>query len=155
MSSCRTAFIPLKGDYPIDYVVNFDKPAEEVITDIIDYCIENNIPLKTIDRKSGLIMSEPYKIKSYTFENTDGKPKDSNAITILGREGDGPKSAIDDPYDPKDIYADIVFIVKEEDNKTSMSIRLANMVAYFYSDWCMKEVKSTGFLEKQIIDRMK
>jgi hypothetical protein len=153
MSACQIVFTPLRGNYSGDYSIIFEKNADEVINDIVDYCFKNNISIKTIDRKTRLVISEPYRINTYTFENPDGTLQNTSAVAVLGREESKPSK--NDPYEPKDIQADIVFIVKEEDTKTSMTIRLANMVAYFYSDWCMKEVKSTGFLEKQIIDRMK
>lgn len=155
MSACDLQFTPLKGNYPADYSVTFDKPADEVITDVVEYCFRQNISLKTIDRKSGLVISEPYKIKTYTFENPDGTLQNSGAIAVIGREEFNPSK--NDPDEPSSVYADIMFIIKEEDNKTTMTVRLANIAAYLFEGkyGCMREVKSTGLLEKQIIYKMK
>lgn len=87
MSACHSiVYTPLKGNYPSDYTIVFNKPADEVMTNIIEYCLKNNISLKVIDRKNGLIMSEPYKINSFTFESPVGIPEDSSARVIVGRE---------------------------------------------------------------------
>jgi hypothetical protein len=151
MSSCRIEYTPLKGNYPSDYTVVFNKPADDVMTDVIEYCLKNNISIKAIDRKSGLIMSEPYRIDAFTFENPNGMPEDSSARVIIGRE-----KLKDYTFEPEVVYTDIIFRVKEEDNKTSMTIMLANTSAFLVAGGsCLKEVKSTGYLEKRIIEGMK
>ncbi|HEY1055417.1 MAG TPA: hypothetical protein VGE24_09785 [Emticicia sp.] len=151
MSACRIVYTPLKGNYPSDYTVVIDEPADQVMTNIIEYCLKNNISLKAIDRKSGLIMSEPYRIDSFTFESQNGMPEDSSARVIIGRE-----KLKDYSYEPEVVYTDIIFRVKEEDSKTSMTIMLANTAAYLSAGGsCLREVKSTGYLEKKIIEGMK
>ncbi|RFS17691.1 hypothetical protein [Emticicia sp. C21] len=157
-SACRIDYIPLKGNYPSDYTVVFDKSADQVMTNIIEYCLKNNISLKVIDRKNGLIMSEPYRINTFTFESANGIPEDSSSRVIVGRE-----KLKNYSYEPELVLTDIIFQVKEEENRTSMTVMLANMVAYITEKaaythvrgLCLKEVRSTGFLEKQIIERMK
>lgn len=155
MSACRMEYTPLKGHYPSDYTIVLDKPADQVMTNIIEYCLKNNISLKAIDRKSGLIMSEQYRIDKFTFENLNGTPEDSSAQVIIGREA--MQMLKNDYSEPEVVYTDIIFKVKEEDNKTSMTIMLANTAAYLFvgRSYCIREVKSTGYLEKQIIEGMK
>lgn len=153
MSSCRIEYTPLKGKYPSDYTVFFNKPVDEVMTNVIEYCLKNNISIKAIDRKSGLIMSEPYKINTYTFENTNGSPENGNAEAIIAREI---LVSSKYTYEPEVVFTDIIFTVKEENNKTSMTIMLANTAAYLVAGGsCLREVKSTGYLEKKIIEGMK
>ena len=130
ISACRTEYTPLKGHYPSDYAVVFDKPTDKVMTNIIEYCLKNNISLKAIDRKSGLIMSEPYRIDAFTFESQNGMPEDSSARVIIGREA--MKASKNDYFEPEVVNTEIIFRVKEVDNKTSMTITLANTSAYLF-----------------------
>lgn len=46
--------------------------------------------------------------------------------------------------------------VKEEEKKTLMTIMLSNITTYFYGDrGCLKDVKTTGSLEKRLINEIK
>jgi hypothetical protein len=152
-SSCEQKLTrPLKRNYPTDYTIFLEKSSEQIWNDIIDYCSKSGIQIKVMDRKSGLIISRPYKLRTYTFENQDGTPQRTNAEVILGCETVG--KFIADCQVPTIIWTSIIFKVNEKNGKTSLTIRLSDLTAW-YSEWkYLKEAKSTGFLEKQIIEKI-
>lgn len=155
MSSCQEIFIPLKGNYHSDYNKVLDKSTDVDLTinSIVEYCFKNNISLKIIDRKSGLIITEPYKLNTASFENPEGTPEDSSAHIIIGRQTI--KMLKDYYIEPESTTADIVFKVKEEDNKTTVTILFSNITTYFNGEiGCLKDIKSTGVLERQILAKI-
>ncbi|HEY1055418.1 MAG TPA: hypothetical protein VGE24_09790 [Emticicia sp.] len=149
-SSCQQKLIrPLKGSYPSDYTVVSEKSSDEIWDNVIAFCSKNGIPIKLTDRKTGLIISKPYKLVSYTYENQDGTPREKEANVIIGCESVG--TLIADCQLPTIIWTNIIFKLNEENNKTSLTVRLSDLTAW-YSQWrYLKEAKSTGRLEKQII----
>ncbi|RFS17692.1 hypothetical protein [Emticicia sp. C21] len=152
-SSCQQKLTrPLKGNYPTDYTIISEKSSDELWNDIIAYCSESGIKLKIIDRKSGLIVSQWYKLGTYTFENQDGTLRENGANVVLGCETPG--KFIADCQPPTIIWTFINFKLNEKNNKISLTVRLSDLKAW-YSEWeYLKQVKSTGFLEKQIIDKI-
>lgn len=153
-SSCQQKLTrPLKGNYPGDYTEVSFKSTNQIWDSIIQYCKRNGIEIKLMDRKSGLIVSQPYAIKTYTFENPDGIPKNLSANVIIGCETVG--SFKNDCQKPVSIWANINFKLNEESNKTLITLRLSELRALYSYNQYLKEIKSTGFLEKQIIDNVK
>lgn len=153
-SSCQQKLLrPLKGNYPSDYTVVSDKSSDELWNTILALCSENDIQIKVTDRKTGLIISRPFKHLTYTFENQDGTPQENSANVIIGCETPG--KFIADCQPPTIIWTNIIFKLNEENGKTSLTVRLSDLTAW-YSEWkYLKEAKSTGFLEKQIITKIK
>ena len=152
-SSCQQKLTrPLKGKYPTDYTIVSEKSSDEIWNSIIAYCSKNGIQIKLMDRKSGLIISKPYKLATYTFENHDGTPQKNTADIILGCETVG--AFIADCQTPTIIWTSIIFKLNDVNSKTSITVRLSDLKAW-YSEWkYLKETKSTGYLEKQIIDKI-
>ena len=149
-SSCQQRLTrPLKGNYPSDYTITIDKPSDQVWDDMFEYCSKKGISLKTLDKKSGIIISEPYRIRTFTFENEDGTPEIVSADVIVGCETIGPFKK--DCMPPFSIWTNIIFRVKEEDNKTLFTITLSDITAWYSEYHCLKDIKSTGFFEKQLI----
>lgn len=153
-SSCQQKLThPLKGNYPSDYTIVSDKSSDEIWKSILVLCSKNDIQIKLTDRKTGLIISRPYKLVTYTFENEDGTPQENDATVIIGCETPG--KFIADCQPPTIIWTNIIFKLNEENNKTSLTVRLSDLTAW-YSKWkYLKEAKSTGFLEKQIVAKIK
>jgi hypothetical protein len=153
-SSCQQKLLrPLKGNYPSDYTVVSDKSSDELWKNIVALCSKNDIQIKVTDRKTGLIISRPFKLVTYTLENQDGKLQEEDAYVVIGCETPG--KFIADCQPPTIIWTNIIFKLNEENGKTSLTIRLSDLTAW-YSQWkYLKEAKSTGFLEKQIIARIK
>lgn len=149
-SACQQRLTgPLKGNYPSDYTITINKPSDKVWIDMLEYCSKKGINLKLMDKKSGIMISEPYQIRTYTFENQDGTPEKISADVIIGCETIGPFKK--DCQPPFSIWTNIIFKVKEEDHKTSLTIALSDIVAWYSEYHCLKDIKSTGFFEKQII----
>lgn len=154
-SSCKLRLTgPLKGNYPGVYTAVSNKSSDIIWNNIIQYCARNNMKIKLMDRKSGLIATDWYKIKKYTYENKDGTPENISADVILGCETIGPFKIV--CQEPTVIWTRIIFKLKDEkDHKTSMAIRLTDLVAWYSEKRYLKEIKSTGFLEWEIINATK
>lgn len=153
-SGCRlTLTRPLKGNYPSEYSVAVNKTPDQVWNKVIAYCTENDISLKLIDKKSGVIISEPYEVTTYSFEKPDGTPELSSAIAIVGCETI--KAFKKDCQQPTAIWGQLVFKVQPDD-QTRLTVMLSELTAWHNrGGMCLKDVKSTGFLEKQMITQMK
>ncbi|MBA4849514.1 hypothetical protein [Emticicia sp. BO119] len=153
-SSCQQKLLyPLKGNYPGNYALVTDRSPDEVWNDILAYCSQSGIELKITDRKSGLIISKWYRLRTYTFENQDGTLQENGADVVIGCETPG--KFIGDCQAPNIIWTNIIFKLNERSSKTALTVRLSDLIAW-YSRWeYLKEVKSTGVLEKQIIERIK
>jgi hypothetical protein len=143
----------LKGNYPTNYTVVSDRPADQIWDDLINYCAGNGIKIKVLDRKSGLIVSEWYKVAPFTFEDKNGNPEIANAKVIIGCDSKGPFKF--NCQIPNIAWAYINFKLKEENNKTSVTVRLSDLVAWYNQNDYSKNIRSTGVMEKEIIDRIK
>ena len=64
-------------------VSNSDQPFEKVWENVIDYFAQNGIPIRIIDKSSGLIISDKAKL-SFTFENAKtGKMNHPDHFVVL------------------------------------------------------------------------
>lgn len=154
VSSCQLRLTrPLKGKYPGDYTLVSDKATDQLWDDIIRYCAVNHIKVKIADRKSGLIVSDWYEIDSYTFETKAGDPKHADSKVILGCESREPFK--NNCKIPTIIWAHINVKLKKESNQTAITVRLSDLVAWYNVKRYLKEIKSTGVLEKHIINQVR
>ncbi|WP_259016432.1 hypothetical protein [Emticicia fluvialis] len=152
---CRVTLTrPLKGNYPSEYTVNINKTPDEVWNKVIAYCRDHRISLKLTDKKSGVILSDPYEVTTYSFENPDGTPELPSAIAIVGCETI--RSFRNDCQRPTAIWGKLVFKLKKEENVTTLMVMLTDLAAWYNRGGsCLRDVKSTGFLEKQLLEHIR
>ncbi len=127
-AGCRvTLTSPLQGNYPSEYTVTFNKTHDEVWNNVIAYCRDHSISLKLIDKKSGVILSEPYEVTTCTFENPDGTPELPSAIAIMGCKTI--RSFRNDYQRPTSIWGKLVFKIKNGENATTVTVMLTALTA--------------------------
>ena len=156
MSSCSTQIL-LKGSYPTTaHFVKTDLSFDEVWTKVIDYFAVNGVPITTIDKSSGLIISSKMSfLETYTTEDEYGIPINSNAFTVA-------------PYckvlTPTTIIGDWNVRVKTENGKTVVNVNLISLNArgiYRKNGSItpviggMIPIKSTGVFESQLLNLFK
>jgi len=164
LSSCAGKLIPLKGEYPTQPMkIETTKSFNEVWSNVIDLLAEKGLPIKIIDKSSGLIISNA-ALLSTTIETKDGSPKDTGAYIVL------PKTYYKSEHKS---YAVNSFLgktmpvkgewnihIKEGNGKTLINVNIVN-VSYEYSYNSQTHIqgittyKSTGVFEKTISDIIK
>jgi len=147
--------IPLKGKYPeqsTEYITNesFDKVWDRVI----DLFAKYGIPIKTIDKSSGIIIANKSNFIA-TFENENGSLIDTNACFVAVKLIVPANHRVIEPvYVSSDFN---VRVKKLEDNNTSIVINVfINKAEYFWMaaptpSVFSGKVMSTGKLEKSIL----
>jgi hypothetical protein len=80
----RLQSIPLKGNYKPTHQKEINKPFEEVWSSVIDVLATQGLEVKTIDKASGIVISEKTSFKGMvTTENSDGTPKKIDAYIAV------------------------------------------------------------------------
>lgn len=125
LTSCAVKIIPLQGTYQDKpFITTVDMPIEQVWDKVIDFFAQNGLPIKIIDRSSGLIISETTRM-TWTFETKDGKLEDPSAWVVLEKNID--------PGNRKAIRPDVVTAswnirLKEAGSgKTDINVNLVNI----------------------------
>lgn len=149
----------LKGKYqegPFYATVN--KNPEVTWSKVIDLFAEKGFSIRTIDKQSGLIVSDPYSFKgSYTFETKNGQPIYPNKYLVVETRNNGLGLTIL----PDVIEANWNIRVKDSGNNTSQIIvNLTNIKCQYYvaptryssGSWVDLIAKSTGVLEKEMVE---
>lgn len=150
----------LKGSYGNKpYVISSDKPAEEVWSNIIDFFSQNGISIQTIDKSSGLIVSNDNDFKdAVTFEKKDGTlehPKDWVVVERKEIWGNAVMPTVTGRWN--------IRIKSSPDKKTSINVNLTSIKASYYSTGnkyapamnVPLEARSTGVFEQLIADKVK
>jgi len=76
--------VTLKGNYNNTQQKEIDKPFDIVWSSVIDVLAQKGLEVKTIDRASGIVISEKTEFKNLvTTENSDGTLKDINAFVVV------------------------------------------------------------------------
>lgn len=158
---CHLRTAPLKGVYQektYDFVTSDSK--EKVWNKLLDFFTTEGLIIKTIDKPSGLIVTDVTSfLHSYTQEAKNGSLIDPNAQVVCSRAKGSLTLAVQKK--PDVITGQWIVRVKEETDKTVVSVKLANIdgrivlqdstanrvvpEANFYLT-----VKSTGVFEKAI-----
>ncbi|WP_288531763.1 hypothetical protein [uncultured Bacteroides sp.] len=132
LSSCMTMKSTpshLVGVYNVTTSIKTDNPFDEVWNKVIDYFATNGIPIATLEKASGLIVSNKVQLKDAVTIEQDGKPLDKNAYIVI-------------PYAKNIIYknvtSDFNVRVREVDGKVVITVNLPNIVAE-------RTIKPTGF----------
>lgn len=131
LSSCMTTKVPhLVGNYTITTSVETEKSFDEVWDKVIDYFAVNGIPISTLEKASGLIVSNKVSLTNKVTMEKDGKVLDDKAFVVT-------------PYAKNVVYinatSDFNIRVKKQNGKVSISVNLPNIVAE-------RTVKPTGLL---------
>ena len=151
--ACNPKAIPLRGNYPESPVSSIvTLPADSVISRIVSYFDQHNMPIRSLDRKIGLIVSEDVPM-TWTYEDKEGHLlKPESFVVIPHTVYSGSNKAIP----PRNIVGE--WNIRIIDGKISIS--LFNMQARFSTtdqtraalDYVRRDGKSTGVFEKRITD---
>lgn len=160
LSSCSSR-LALKGSYPQpQHYAETTLTQEEVWTKVIDYFATAGVPITTIDKSSGLIVSSKMSfLDNYTREK-DGKPMNPNAYVVIPtvRGGFGnilePTAVITGDWA---MIGDWNVRIKADGDVTQVYINLMNMDCYYstsglYGNTTRIPIKSTGVFEKSLLD---
>jgi hypothetical protein len=155
-SCTSTKIIPIKGAYPEPPIITkSDRSFDKVWEKTVDYFAEHGIPIKIIDRSSGLIISEKTKL-SWTFEKKDGSVFNAKSFVVLQQIIDKMHGK---PYSPSTVTGEWNIRIKAVGNETSINVNLYNIEAtygqYYYSSYSHSviapvkvEGRTTGIFEK-------
>lgn len=157
---CSTTIYPIRGQYETSTQTTTTIAYDQVWNNIIDFFAENNIPIGTLSKDSGLISATNISLPNSVVdvEDKDGNISDQNAWFVL-------------PYfngfkvvDGRATCTFNVRVRQMEDGTTKIQINLSNLIGYydietFNSLSFKKEIiqntyprdcKSTGQFEKNL-----
>lgn len=156
LSSCMTTKnTHLVGNYSVSTTAETDKSYDEVWNKVIDYFAVNGIPISTLEKASGLIVSNKVSLSDNVTMEKDGKLLDKRAFVVI-------------PYAKNVVYVNVTsdfnVRVKEQNGKVSISVNLPNI----YAERTIKptffqmvstpekvEAKSTGVFENGLLNMLK
>lgn len=151
----------LTGEYPdTHFSKETDLSYEEVWERVIDYFAIAGIPISTIDKSSGLIVSSKVSfVNNYTRE-VNGKPLDENAYVVIPtvRGGFGnilePKAALTGDWE---MIGDWNVRIKSINNKTIVSVNMINLYCFYRVRGLMGNttkipIQSTGVFERSLLN---
>lgn len=151
--ACSVQRIPLRDKY-LDgpYTVTTEKSYDKCWDSAIDFFSQLGIPIKTIEKASGIIVSENMNLKSQSNveDQKTGRIINDKAWIGVGVIKDG--MAI---LTPSRVTGEWNVRVKESDGKRVVSVNLVNIQAALYSNGYISqtfEAKSTGVFEKSVVD---
>lgn len=141
---------------PSSYTIQSNKNFEQTWTDVIDYVSRVGTSIRTIDKASGLIITDEYSFtKSYTYETKDGQLQDNSAYVVLNKK----KGSFGVTIKPDFITGNFNIRVKPTSNGSSITVNLVNLKAAttvgknMYGGGGHLEyytVKSTNVFEKEL-----
>lgn len=99
--SCSAKLYPLKGQYSsTPYQINTTSTKEQVWDRIIDLFAQKGLPIKIIDKSSGLIISEKSQLAT-TTEDKNGEILDKDAwVAVPGRYDGYKRKMVPATYGP-------------------------------------------------------
>lgn len=156
LSSCTPGFTALRGNYPQTPIINYtDKPKDQVWDNIIDFFAQKGIPIKIIDKSSGLIVSDKANL-SWSYEDKKGKLFQPSAFAAI-RKFMYPN--ISKPVNPEKVTGEWNIRIKETNGKTSINVNLYNIEGTYQignsSSLRDPNGKTTGVFEQLIYDAVK
>lgn len=149
--------IPLKGTYSDGNFEEYsDKNFNAVWDNVIDFFAKRGLPIKIIDRSSGLIISGEATMP-YTRENSKGELIDKTAWVVVHRIID-PANKKTVPY--QSVTAEWNVRIKEVSGKTLVNVNMVNPYYTAVGDdrrtmFKKGSFQSTGVFEKMIYDIVK
>lgn len=157
--SCST--LKLTGTYPSTNHFGYsDNTYEQVWAKVIDYFAIAGIPITTIDKSSGIIVSSKMSfLNSYTRE-VEGVPLNPNAYVVIPtvRGGFGnilePAAAI--RGNNWTMVGDWNVRIRENEGRIMVNVNLMNLDCYYtsglYGSTTKIPIKSTGKFERELLD---
>lgn len=158
-SGCMsTKAVPLKGTYTNGNFEAITPTSKEKVWDnIIDFFSKKGLPIKIIDKSSGLIVSDETGL-TWSYEDKNGKLIDPTAWVAIKKIL---ISGTNTPIKPTLVTGEWNIRIKgAPNNQTSVAVNLVNpkymnmnvsTLTYFSSGG----VKSTGVFEKMIYEQIK
>ncbi len=148
-TSCMK-LLPLRGNYPEPpFALKTNQSYDSIWGKIVDVFADRGIPIKIIDKSSGIIVSEKIKL-STTIEDKNGELKDKNAFIVPHYYDPGSRKNITS-Y-PLDAYTGEFNVrAKTTENGSIVTINIVDVTAQKYMSAQMKNgsvlnFKSTGNL---------
>lgn len=158
MFSCNNKVVALQNNYqdkPYQFSVSSSK--EKTITELVDVLTSKGFAIKTVDQNMGLITTDNASfLRSYSFENKDGSLTNPNAIVVCTKVR-GPLT-FSTSIKPESVTGQWILITKQSNNKTLVTISLANAEGKVIEGDSNEDskriynllVKSTGAFEKSV-----
>lgn len=158
-----TACSPMKltGVYPSTNHFGYsDNSYEQVWAKVIDYFAIAGIPITTIDKSSGIIVSSKVSFLNFYTREVKGVPLDPNAYVVIPtvRGGFGnilePTAVITGDWT---MVGDWNVRIKESGGKIMVNVNLMNLDCYYttsglYGSTTKVPIKSTGKFEQELLD---
>lgn len=158
--SCTTRLIPLRGKYPQPpFEITTTQQYEQMWNKVVDVFTERNIPIKIIDKSSGLIVSDKISMGT-TVENRNGVPVSDKAFIVVPGYYD-PATRKNISAFPLDNYSGSISVrVKTKENNVTVSVSISGVTAQSYMSGKMQNgditnFKSTGKFEQSFFDLLK
>lgn len=147
--SCSIKEAPLKGAYPTPPIITTsDKSFDKVWDNTVDYFAQHGIPIRIIDKASGLIVSDKAKL-SWSFEDKNGKLFKKDAFVVLKKMS---ADYSDKPFKPQEVTGEWNIRVRASGNGTLINVNLYNIEATYekayysyYHGVTYSAVKAEGF----------
>lgn len=148
--------VSLKGSYPETPIqTQTEKKFSEVWDNLIDVFAQKGLPIKLIDRTSGLIVAESTLIP-VTSEDKNGRLKDSSAYLVIPMAYDWGSNKYKALPVGSTVIGEWNIRVKEIGGKTNVNINIVNVKNRIFDKYkresfvLMTDFKSTGVFEKTL-----
>jgi hypothetical protein len=156
LSACTPGFTALRGNYPQTPIINYtEKSKDQVWDNIIDFFAQKGIPIKIIDKSSGLIVSDKAKL-SWSYEDKKGKLFQPSAFAAI-RKFMYPN--VSKPVNPEKVTGEWNIRIKEAGGKTAINVNLYNIEGTYPlgNSNSVRDAggKTTGVFEQMIYDAVK
>jgi len=162
--SCySTKTIALKGKYPTPPIITMSqKSFDEIWSNTVDFFAQHGIPIKLIDKASGIIVSEKTKL-DWSFEDKTGKLIHPRAYVALNKTTDDVTGRA---FVPEEVTGEWNIRIKPTDKGTLINVNLYDIYAtygrVYYSEYThgvIQPIKTdgytTGIFEKTLEDAVK
>jgi len=161
LTSC-VSYVPLTKTYKDSILKESFIKSNTYWDNIIDFFSENGIPIKNMDKQSGLIISDEFYLsnKHITGEDQYGNLINPLAWVVSGYWNNGPYKI--GPHGDVLPKCKVTFIVRiREDNNTKILVNFNILDCNNYVNaygksftWEFKDVQSTGVFERDLINRI-
>lgn len=161
LSGCATpALTPLKSNYEKPYMVEINRPFDDVWSDVVDVLATKGLNIKTLDKSSGIVISEKVSfVGSITVEDANGIPKDPKAYVVTSWN----RNELNMIITPNQAFGTWnVRVKKLSDSVTVVSANIVGLEAVLSQTSLANtpilatfEAKSTGVFEKSFLELIK
>jgi len=121
-----------KGEYPATPIIQAsNKSFEKVWDNVIDYFAQNGIPIKIIDKSSGLIISDKARL-TWSFENKKFQLVNPAAFVVMPQILD---KFNEKPYKPQYVTGEWNVRIKAVGDKTTVNVNLYNIEGLYFEGY--------------------